>query len=195
MTYISTALELSTPASVLPVTLADFKLFMRIDESTDDTLLCAFLAAATDAAEQWTRRAFITQTYKYRFNSWPEDLILKLPRPPLASLTALRVLAGDGTVVSVLCAANYYVEKATAPGRVLLRTSVLTTVPVPEEYGDYLLEAEYEAGYGDDPEDVPQAIRQGIMFWAAAMNESRAVGAAPPEISRSILKRYRIPVF
>ena len=192
MTFASSAFKRIEDPSESIVTVDQLKVFARIDIDAEDTMLQSFIDATTETGEIWSRRAFASQKWQYRLTNWPSNLVVKLPRPPLVSVDLVRLLREDGTVEAVLCSSSYYIVTDTEPGRLVLREGSSHLV-WPADAGPYLIEIQYTCGYGTAA-DVPEGIKQGILFWAAAAYESRAPQAAPPDMSASILRRYRVPI-
>ena len=64
------AILLNAPASE-PVSLAEAKLFLRVEHDDDDDLIAALIAAARVQVEAQTRRALITQTWRLVRDVWP----------------------------------------------------------------------------------------------------------------------------
>ncbi|MBN9265961.1 MAG: phage gp6-like head-tail connector protein [Hyphomicrobium sp.] len=100
---------LVTGPSVEPVTLDELKAWAKIDSADEDALLTSLIAAARDAAEQYLRRALITQTVRLTLDldgrgiDLPEGVydlpvsaiygglptVVELPRPPVSSVTSV----------------------------------------------------------------------------------------------------------
>ena len=68
-----TSLKLVTPPATEPVTLAELKAWAKIDTDADDALITSLLAAARQAAEDYTRRSFITQSWRLTLDLEPSD--------------------------------------------------------------------------------------------------------------------------
>lgn len=74
-----------------PVTLAQAKLHLRVDSSSDDDLITALISAAREMAEHHADRAFAAATLEAAFDGFPEDdRFLVLPLGPVASVTSLK---------------------------------------------------------------------------------------------------------
>ena len=114
--------------TVVVVTLAEQRLYMRVDETADDTEITAQVAAATREAEDFTRRAFITQQWRITYDAGPFDFftvpatprIIELPRPIIISLDKIETIAEDGTP-STFALSNVIVDTNAEPGRITLR--------------------------------------------------------------------------
>ena len=163
-------LVLVTPPAVEPVSLDELKAHLRInaDQNDEDALLQHYLTTARKYAENYTWRAFITQTWRVSFDCFPCKI--EAPRPPLQEVTSLQYVdtAGD---TQTLDEDLYQVDADSQPGRIIpaygqswpsIRSGTLNAATVT-----------FEAGYGDSPDDVPEEIRQSILFLAAHLYEQR----------------------
>ena len=172
-----------------PVTVAELKTFSRITYTEEDTLLQNFITASREATEEYLGRALMEQTIRMLMDSWPGEVI-KLPKPPLISITKVATLDEDD-VETVYDSSNYYIITEAVPGRLMLRQSASPPVNANRNYGGFLIE--FKAGYGDEASDVPRAIREGIMLWVAAVHATRAFDPkSPPPEARSKLDLFRV---
>lgn len=152
--------EIVEPAAALPVTVQEFIDHARMNALTVDRqpdLIARELQAATARAEQYTRRALITQTLRALFTApgggYPRGaVIIVLPRPPIQSLISL---VSGGQPID---AAGYTME-----GGVILATGLNGATAA----------AVYTAGYGAAAEAVPAPIREGILEYATVLYETR----------------------
>src|SRR6185295_19907165 len=64
---------LLTGPAVEPVTLAEAKLFLRVEHDDDDDLIAALVAGSRIHVEAQTRRALITQTWRLTRDAWPRS--------------------------------------------------------------------------------------------------------------------------
>ena len=177
----------SGPA-IEPVTVDEVKDFSGIEYTEHDSLLEGFIAATRVAAEEYTGRAFIEQTIQMKMDYWP-DVIICLPCPPLISVTKIATLDEDD-VETEYDSSNYYVITQGSPGKVILRQSVTPPQNTVRDYGGFLIE--FKAGYGDEAEDVPASIRNGIKLWTAIAYATRVIDPKnPPPEARTFLDLYR----
>ncbi len=109
----------SAPASE-PITVSDLKTHLRIDAATEDSYLPALIAAARETVEQRAWRALFTQTWDLTLDRWPSGRSIKLPKPPLQSVTYVKYTDEDG-VQSTLSSDAYVVDTAGEPGRIVLK--------------------------------------------------------------------------
>jgi hypothetical protein len=204
-------LILVTPPAAEPLTLAEAKAHLRIDGTDDDALIGDLIAAARQAAEEHTRRALVTQTWRLTLDRFPAKPLpwwdgvrqgadvaaaanaIELPRPPLASVTSVTAY-DDADTATVMPSADYFVDSDREPGRIVLRSG--KTWPTVERVAGGV-EVVFVAGYGA-ASDVPEAIRQGVLLLVGHLDENRettAVGAAPAEIplgATALWRPYRV---
>jgi uncharacterized phiE125 gp8 family phage protein len=64
-------LRLTQAPAVEPVTLAEAKLHLRVDDSTEDTLITMLISASRAHAENVCRRAFVTQKWLLALDAFP----------------------------------------------------------------------------------------------------------------------------
>lgn len=180
--------KIITPPAIEPVTLAELKDFAHIDTSDEDTTLTNFIKAARQLTEQYLSRALISQAIVLGMDIWPGDRI-ELPMPPLIDINEVRTLDEDDTE-TVYASTNYFKRDKTEPGQLVIKRGVAQPINSVRDYGGF--EIEYVAGYGDQRGDVPEAIRFGIMAWAAFLYENRTPGKDIPPEAKVWLDSYRI---
>jgi len=190
------SLESVAPPAAEPVTLAEMKAHARIDTDADDALIGSLVTAARQWAEQYTGRAFITQTWRMWRDNSPDGYFFTLPKPPLVSVTEFRIM-DDGGEGEVWPEQNYFVDKYHEPGRLALRSG--SAWPAERRFvNNYAIE--FTAGYGNAAEDVPEAIRLAIKQLAAHWYENRGetILISPqntervPLVIQALLDPYRI---
>ncbi|MEQ1619683.1 MAG: head-tail connector protein, partial [Terricaulis sp.] len=64
-----------TPPASEPITLAEAKLFLRIDQTAEDPLITTLIAAAREAVEVACGRALITRRVRESLDIWRRDSI------------------------------------------------------------------------------------------------------------------------
>lgn len=189
------ALILVTPPALEPVTLAEAKDHLRVDDSNSDALISELITAARLAAEKTTRRVLITQTWRLALDRFPGRPLpwwdgvregadiqetsaeIEIPLPPLQSVTSL-VTLDKNDAQTTFAASNYIVDTNREPGRIVLRSG--KTWPAALRVAD-AIRITYVAGYGSDPGDVPAGIRQAILMLIGHLFENRS--AVEPETS------------
>ena len=177
-----------------PITLAEVKQHLRVSTSDQDALITIYLNAAVDYIDgEWgfLGRALMPQTWRLTLDEFPDGEI-KIPLPPLQSVTSVKYDDGDG-VEQTVSSTDYFVDTASEQGWV---------VPVAGVPWPTTLEAvnavriEYIAGYASDAA-VPFNIKAGILLLVANMFEHREENIAEtintlPFGADILLRRHKI---
>ena len=158
-----TGLAIVTPPAAEPVTLAEMKSHLRYTGSGEDALINALITAAREQCELQSGRAFVTQTLRWSLSGWPESGAIRLPRPPLISVTSISYTDGDGDA-QTMPGADYAVYPDAEPGRVVV--AVGAGWPTATLQAGLAIRVTYVAGYGD-ADDVPSRYKQAIKLLAA----------------------------
>jgi uncharacterized phiE125 gp8 family phage protein len=155
------SLKLITAPLELPVTLAEARAHLRVTSTTEDALILALLYAATEHAEDFTRRRFITQTWELVLDRFPEEFAL--PNPPLQSVSSLKYL-DEAHVEQTLASSAYQVDVVSEPGRVT--AAIDTSWPsLSEKINAVTLR--FVCGYGGATK-VPFAIKAAVLLHVEA---------------------------
>lgn len=156
------------------VTLEEAKLHLRVEHDAEDSLIASYIAAATEHAEVYQLRSLMERTWRLSLSRFPSGgRIIRLPRPPLRSVTSIVYIAPDGSE-QTLDAEHY--GHAT-DGRVFLATDAWPRTARQED----AVRITYVAGYGEGG-DAPQATRMAILLLAGHFYENResvTVGTGP----------------
>ncbi len=169
--YHSWRLERITVPATEPVTLAEAKLYLRVDSNDEDNLISNLIVAARMSAEKFLKSSLITQSWKLVYNDYVEDAVA-LPMPPIASIISVVVVNRD-TSTQTISANNYYLNAAK------------NTLLFDNQVSGFTIEISYNAGYGTASQ-VPTPIKYGILAHIAAMFDERGlIGQAnlPPQAS------------
>lgn len=193
----------SEPASN-PVTLAEAKLHLRIDNSDDDTLIGNLITAATRWAEDYCDRTFCQTQWQMRLDSFygaigspvqfglkadgnniegrqgtVPQLDVELPRPPM-------VQAGTATSVTIaytpsvsgttatLDATEYRVDRQATPGA--CRPLYGRTWPT-HLMDQNSVTVTWWAGYSADGTSVPATVKSAILMLVAHLWRNREMAA------------------
>lgn len=160
--------KLVTAPAAEPVSVATMKEHSRIDIDADDTLLDGYITAARRQVENELKRALITQTYDWYFDSWP-SFPLEFPYGNLQSVTSIKYYDEDDTEATY-SSANYQVSTGD-PGRVTLKTDASLPSTTLRPMDGVIIR--FVCGYGDNAADVPADIRAAIQLHAGLLYENR----------------------
>lgn len=144
-------LQLITPPETEPVTVAEVKAYLRIDQDEENEVIESLIKSAREVLEQYTLRAFLRQTWELILDR--PGRYVYLPRPPIIEVQEVEI---DGKTLEP--------EQYELLGRDAL---VLKAGPGAN------LRVRYVSGYGDELESVPAAIRQATIMLVGHMYENR----------------------
>lgn len=195
-------LTLVTPPTIDPISLSEAKAHLRVAIADDDGLIAGYILAAREHIENETRRAFLTQTWDYTIDyCWPCERVggsykrrIVLPRPPVQSVTSITYIDLNGATQTL--AANQYKLAKADTGEWFIEPAYGVTWPsVRNEMA--AVTVRFVAGYGANPGDVPEPLRQAILLLIGHFYENReAVGAANlielPFAVASLVFPYRV---
>jgi hypothetical protein len=173
-----------TPPDVLPVDLDTAKVHERIDLNylADDTSIESMLNTATRLAEEFTRRAFITQTWI--FETTCLGPIIEIPRPRLQQVIAnsddseSMFFTDWNNVQYPIQDDAWFINTIYEPGRLIFKPG-FSPLPFGFSNGWWgagwggFLTLQFDAGYGDNPDDVPFPIKEGILQIFGHLYENR----------------------
>lgn len=167
-----------TPAPHQPVTLAELKHHLRIeqDDLTEDAGLWVTLQAATEAAEIETNRKLVTTTLDGYFDAFPDRDYLELWGGRLQSITSLKYTDSAGSETT-WDAANYFADTASEPGRLHLAYGASWPSETLKPANGIVVR--YVAGYGRG-DQVPVLIKACIKLIAGDLWEHRENTLASP---------------
>lgn len=163
------------PAGAGPVSLDEAKAFLRITYDAEDALIARFLTAARERVEEETGRALAEQSW--RLSAELEEArpagpwrVLSLPRPPMRTLTSLRLVRADGAS-EVIGAQDLRFDEDAAELRLRLSPAQMEARRAWRP-----LEVVYASGYGAE---TPDALRTAMLLMLASAYERRDSAGAP----------------
>jgi uncharacterized phiE125 gp8 family phage protein len=161
---------LLVPPAAEPWSVADAKAYLRVEHGDDDALIASLIAAARGHVEELTRRALLTQRWRFVLDRWPLDGRLSLPMGPLRGLIAARVFDAANNAHSIDLA-TFVVDTAAN-----VIASPCWSLPLPGRFTAGI-ELDVELGFGANAGDVPDALRHAIRMLVAHWYENRGVVA------------------
>jgi len=161
---------LLVPPAAEPWTVAEAKAFLRVEHDADDAIIASLIAAARGHVEALTRRALITQTWRFVLDAWPADGRIALRMGPLRALIAARVFdhANNASAIDV----ETFVVDAAAN----VIASPCWSLPMPGRFTAGI-ELDVQLGYGANAADVPDALRHAVRMLIAHWYENRGLAA------------------
>lgn len=111
-------LMISTAPTCEPVTVEEAAEWLRLTNTADYPLVNGLIVAARQHVETIMRRCLIATEWKYTLDDFPcgdFDSVIKLPRPPLQSVSSIKYHDSDGTE-QTWSSAEYLVDTTSEPG-------------------------------------------------------------------------------
>jgi uncharacterized phiE125 gp8 family phage protein len=157
------------------VTTAELKTHMHetLVDATNDTDIAAFGAAAEDAIEHELSRALLQQTWVLKLDRFPSCGEIRLPRPPLQSISSITYLDQGGSPVT-LATDQYTADTSIEPGRILRPYGVVwpITRTIPNAVTITYVVGAATAGA------VPAALKTAVKLLTAELYANRERGQA-----------------
>lgn len=164
-------LTLIAPPAAEPVSLDEVKLHMRVDADDEDLSIEGYLRTARqklDGQFGLLGRCLIAQSWRLTLDSFPSEIVL--PLPPCISIDRIAYLNADGDEVD-LAASAYRVTGIGGLHGARVRVAKGSAWPRTVETESVFVE--FTAGFGPDPDDVPEPLRTAIKTHAAHLFEHR----------------------
>lgn len=201
-------LSLVTAPAVLPITVEEAKLHLRVAHNDDDIFIYSLISAATDYAQEVTKRQIITATYDLKLDGFPAGseycmdpegwgyigTEIVVPKPPLASVTSITYVDTAGATQT--CGTGIYtVDTSEEPGRI--RLAYNQTWPSTREQRGCVT-VRYVCGYGG-PGSVPDALKAAIKLYVSHLYEYRepaitgTIITPVPMAFGSLISSMRVP--
>lgn len=152
-----------TQPEIEPITLADAKLHLRVDFTTDDALINGLIQAAREHAEDILGRALISRVVRATIDGIPGREIV-LPLSPVIDVRS--ILFYDTLDVSTLVATtDYLVDTDAWDGRIVLNDD--SDWPDIDYREAKTVVIEYDAGYSSVASEIPAKFRSAILLMVA----------------------------
>lgn len=164
------ALVEQTAPSVEPLSASEAKSHIRVDISDDDTLIGTYIKAARQDRENFTRRAFVSQTWDLYLDAFPGSSVIELPKPPLQSVTHIKYTDEDGNETE-FSSDSYQVDIYSEPGRIMLKSGYSWPSDTLQVMNG--VQIRFVCGYGDAGSDVPENFRRAIALIVGSLYENR----------------------
>lgn len=157
------ALALQTAPAVEPLAVVDAKRYWGVDFGEDDDRIALCVTAGRQWCESFLGRAIVNRTNDLYLRRFPSSRVIRLPYPPLSSVTSIDYTGTDGASFgTTLGSGDYTVETFSEPGRVILDDDAAW----PTLYGDgekSEVRVRYVAGMGASASALLTAQRHGFV--------------------------------
>lgn len=166
MTY-----ALITPPASEPITLAETKSHLRLDDTNEDTLLASLIRTAREHLERATGLSLITQTWRLYLDSIPEDGVIQIARGPVQTIESLTLYYASGKELA-LPLTDHILDGHARPARLVLGRAVSAGQPING------IEIDFSAGFGESGSEVPDTLKRAMLMHVAQMFAFRGTVAA-----------------
>jgi len=179
-----------------PISVAEAKLFLRIDNDAENDVIAALITTARLHVERLTRRIVLEQTWRLYLDDLPKNHLVELGIGPVRDVLQVVCYNDDGEP-RVIPAKDYVVDVSAVPARIKFRRSGYSSeTRILNGY-----EIDFIAGFGATTLHVPADIRQAIMMLVAHWFENRSAVAmdvnlvSTPKGVNELIKPYRVVNF
>lgn len=192
--YNRKSIKVITGPATLAVSLSDMKDYLRVDDTSDDDLITAFLNASIESIKEEIKRSLITETLEFTLDWFQFDesyyqcemhmggaytgysrpfrndgysSYIDIPYSPIQSITTLNTFDRANTE-STLSSSVYELDER--GGRIYLNDNQVWPADLRDREA---VKIRYVAGYGDNPSDIPAPITQSIKMHVGNMYDCR----------------------
>lgn len=151
---------------------------LTIETDEKDTEIKELIKEASELIEKEASIAFYTQTFRYKLDKFND--VIKIPRPPLQSISSIQYIDDDGAAQTVLTSV-YDVDVDSYPGEVRLAYS--QSWPSHRKV-DKAITINFVAGYASVA-DVPKVLKRAVKMQLVQMfdypdmeKETKVINAA-----------------
>jgi len=179
-----------------PVSRTEAKLHLRVDVTTDDSLIDNLIQAAREYVELYTGRSLVLRTYRADLPYFSDEI--QLPFKPIIAISHIKYYtAASPSILTTLAATNYELA------RDMVYRSNGGTYPAADSVYN-AVQITYTAGYAstsspyDAASDVPEAIKSAIKLTIGDLYENREAQVLYPGSMQSnktterLLDSYRV---
>lgn len=128
-----------------PISADDVKLHLRVDSDMEYGYIQALITVARMHVESVCLRTLMPTTWELQLDAWPDTRMIRLPMPPLRSVTSITYVDRAGTT-HAMSVDDYVVDTWSEPGRIALRSASWPMAQLREVAG---VRIRYLAGYAD----------------------------------------------
>lgn len=181
-------LTIQTTATGDPVTYAEAKVHLRLDDDDEQTLITDLITVGTKSAESFTGRQFMRATYDLDLPGFPAEI--KLRKNPVVSISSIIYIAATGNIAT-MTATDYQTDLKSEPATIKPRFGGSW----PSTRGDTYnaVTVRFVAGYSttttSQEDAVPEGLKSAIKFHVAHLFENRepvVVGTIVSKLPMSI---------
>lgn len=154
-----------------PISLREVKYHLHQVPEEDNWLVQSFITAARQICERLIPggKTFATTTWDWKIAGFPDGNLIRLPRPPLQSITSISYYSSAGTSTTFSSTAYTVHLPTDLPGEVELLPNQAWPGTDSREYP---VTIRFKNGYGTS-EQVPEQVKQAMRLLVADFYENR----------------------
>lgn len=160
--------RVTTDIVIEPVSVAEAKLYCKVQDTADDTLFSTLITSARRMLEKYTMTSFAEKTIHATWVEAPKQNYVELPYGPIISVDHIYRIDEEGTEEELILNSDYYV---------LGDQDAIVKIVSYWSSGTILvnsIRAEYKAGYDNAAtEDLPMELKLAILKQVATDYELR----------------------
>lgn len=158
-------LHLITPPEFEPVTRDELREFLRLADEQEEELLLSLIRVARETIEQRCNMAMLSQSWQLQLANWPQSGRVALYKSPVMSIDKVQGFDVDGEAI-LFDENEWRLHADSQPQRLYLsrpqRINIASGVLI-----------EVTAGFGAEPENVPEPLRHACLMLAGYLYENR----------------------
>lgn len=178
-------IEVSSPPVLKPVSVDEAKKYCDYDDDDRDSQFNSWIKAATEAVEQDSERALITQTCKLYLPWFPS--VIEICKPPVTAVSSIAYVDDNGDT-QTLSASVYQTNLKRTPPRIMEAYNQVW--PTTRDYTDNVVTVTFTAGYGN-PESVPHQAKEAVLVLVKRMFYGCDGDAQDSPAYQSLINRLR----
>ena len=186
--------QVTTAASLYPVTLTEAKSHLKVDTSADDTYIESIIKAATQLSEEYTNRFFINTVIDQTCSSFAE--LQTLFKSKDNDVQYVKYYDSNESL-QTLADTEYDKMLSYEPAQIQLADG--KSFPDITKRNDAVI-CRYTVGYGSAASDVPEIIKQAILLTIGNFYQNRnsvVVGRIATELPQNVkwlLDTYKVQI-
>ena len=166
----SYGIQIITPNTTLPVTLAEAKLHLKLDsDTTDDSLVTNLIYVAQEIVEDYCRIRLLTTVEELYLDRFPNSYDIWLNKWPISAITYLKYIDANGTT-QTLSSSAYVADTNSKPGKISL--NYMQYWPI-AQIVDNSVWIRYSVGFGTSTSSIPYVFKQSILMIVGHMYQNR----------------------
>ena len=167
----SYGIKVITPSTVLPVTLDEAKLHLKVDTgTTEDALITGLIYAAQEFVENYCRTRLTTTVEELYLDQFPFEYSVNMSKWPISAITSVNYLDVNG-VAQVLDSTAWRPDIVSKPGRVCLEYARYWPIV---RWVDNAVWVRYSVGFGATAATIPYGLKQALLLLVGHLYQNRS---------------------